>query len=204
VTRARATAALAAGAGLLEQAIGYALSAVDAVTPDLLPGPTPCREWDLRMLLRHGSESLAALQEGIGTGRVSLQPAAEGSDPAACPAQVFRARAARLRGACSGAARPDRVVAIADRHLALNITAAAGAVEIAVHGWDISHACGDHRPIPPALALDLLLIAPLLVTEADRHPPAGGHPLFAAPVTAAQAASPSSRLAAFLGRAPPA
>jgi hypothetical protein len=45
---------------LLEQAISYALGTVDTMTPQLLSRPTPCRGWDLRMLLRHASESLAA------------------------------------------------------------------------------------------------------------------------------------------------
>ncbi|MGH3301328.1 MAG: maleylpyruvate isomerase N-terminal domain-containing protein [Streptosporangiaceae bacterium] len=46
---------------LLEQAVGYARESVAVVTPDLLDRPTPCRDWDLAMLLRHGCESLAAL-----------------------------------------------------------------------------------------------------------------------------------------------
>ena len=35
------TGSLAAGAGLLEPAIGYALGAIQAVTPDLLSRATP-------------------------------------------------------------------------------------------------------------------------------------------------------------------
>jgi hypothetical protein len=67
--------------------------------------------------------------------------------------------------------------------------AATAALEVAVHGWDISRACGQRQPIPRALATDLLVIAPVLV------PRAGRHPLFAAPVTLAATASPSDRLA---------
>jgi len=74
--------------------------------------------------------------------------------------------------------------------------AATAALEVAVHGWDISRACGQRQPIPRALAIDLLAIAPVLV------PRAGRHPLFAAPVAVAATASPSDRLAAFLGRSP--
>jgi hypothetical protein len=74
--------------------------------------------------------------------------------------------------------------------------AATAALEIAVHGWDITRACGRCQPIPPVLATDLLVIAAVLV------PGTGRHPLFAAPVTVAAPASPSDRLAAFLGRTP--
>jgi len=62
--------------------------------------------------------------------------------------------------------------------------------------WDISRACGRCRPIPGALAVDLLAIAQVLV------PRTGRHPLFAGPLPVAATAGPSDRLAAFLGRSP--
>jgi hypothetical protein len=82
-------------ARLLEPSISYALGAVVAITPEQLSRRTPCRDWDLRMLLRHASESLAAIAEGIETGRVDLDPAAEDGDLAADPARAFRDRAGR-------------------------------------------------------------------------------------------------------------
>ena len=51
-------------ARLLEPSISYALGVALAVTPGLLSGPTPCGEWDLRMLLRHACESVTAFGEG--------------------------------------------------------------------------------------------------------------------------------------------
>jgi len=47
------------GSALLRPAIGYALAAADAITPGMLRWPTPCRGWDLLMLLRHVNESTA-------------------------------------------------------------------------------------------------------------------------------------------------
>jgi uncharacterized protein (TIGR03086 family) len=185
----------AAGAGLLERAIGYAVSAVHAVTPELLSRPTPCRGWDLRMLLWHVNESLAALLEGIEGGYVGLDANAADGDLAADPAPTFRDRADRLLGAWTDEGR-RRVVAIAGYPLAASIMAGAGALEIAVHGWDVAQACGRGRPIPHALATELLRISPLLVSDTGRHP------LFAPPVAVAVAASPSDRLTAFLGRSP--
>jgi uncharacterized protein (TIGR03086 family) len=196
MTQTASTAWPAEGAQLLEPSISYALGVVLAVTPELLSRPTPCREWDLRMLLRHASESLAALGEGIGTGRVSLAPAAEDGDLAADPARAFRDRACRLLDAWTSPGYQRQVIEIADCPLAAGVMAAAAALEVAAHGWDISRACGQRQPIPPALAIDLLVIAPVLV------PGTGRHPLFAAPVTVAATASPSDRLAAFLGRPP--
>lgn len=196
MTQAATAAWPAEGARLLKPSISYALGAVLAVTPELLSRPTPCRGWDLRMLLRHASESVAAIGEGIEAGRVGLDPAAEDGDLAADPARAFRDRAGQLLDACTGPGYRRQVIEIAGCPLAASVMAAAAALEVAVHGWDISRACGQHQPIPPALATSLLAIAPALV------PRTGRHPLFAAPVTIPATASPSHRLAAFLGRTP--
>jgi uncharacterized protein (TIGR03086 family) len=186
----------AEGTRLLEPSISYALGAVLAVTPELLPRLTPCRGWDLRMLLRHACESLTAFGEGIETGRVSLDPAAEDGDLEADPARAFRDRAGQLLDAWTSPGHQRQVIEIAGCPLAASVMAAAAALEIAVHGWDISRACGQRQPIPRPLATSLLAIAPVLV------PRAGRHPLFAAPVTVPATAGPSDQLAAFLGRAP--
>ena len=198
MTPAAATAWLAEGARLLEPSISYALSVALAVTPELLSCPTPCEEWDLRMLLRHACESLAAFGECIEAGRVGLDPAAEDGVLAADPARAFRDRAGQLLDAWTGPGpgHQRQVVEIAGCPLAASVMAAAAALEVAVHGWDISRACGQRRPIPRALATGLLAIAPVLV------PGTGRHPLFAEPVTVAATAGPSDRLAAFLGRSP--
>jgi uncharacterized protein (TIGR03083 family) len=240
--------------GMLEPAIGYALAAVQAVTPELLPHPTPCRGWNVGMLLRHATESLAALQEGIDAGRIGLDPAPD--DPAGEPAQLFRDRASRFLSvwagiartgaartdaartdaartdaartdaartdaartdaaetgtACAGSAQAEtagtecaqtgaddwpEIIAIADRRLTLGVMTGVGALEMAVHGWDLSRACGRCQPIPGALAAGLLDISPLLV------PRTGRAPLFGPPVTVSPMATPSAQLVAYLGRDP--
>ena len=186
----------AGGTGLLERALAYCLGAVGAVTPALLPRPTPCGNWDLRGLLHHLNDSLPALHEAADGGRVALDPATVHDSPTADPVRSFRERAARLLGAWSGPVGDDRVVLVGDLPLAVGVVAATGAVELAVHGWDVSQTCGQHRPIPDALATELLELCPLLV-------PAGARaPLFAARVTVPPSASPGDRLVALLGRHP--
>ena len=210
--------------GLLEPAIGYALAVVQAVTPELLPHPTPCRGWDVSMLLRHATESLTALQEGIDAGRVGLNPGPD--DPAGDPAQLFRDRASRFLSVWTRAMRPGaaetgtaetgaarietagteceqtgadawaEIIAIADRRLMLGVMTGVGALEMAVHGWDLSRACGHCQPIPGALAVGLLDISPLLV------PHTGRAPLFGPPVAMPPMATPSDQLVAYLGRNP--
>jgi len=76
------------------------------------------------------------------------------------------------------------------------MVAVTGAIEITVHGWDISVACGARRPVPPGLAAILLPIAPLLITPGTRPG------LFADPVRLPGPASAGDQLVAFLGRQP--
>jgi uncharacterized protein (TIGR03086 family) len=182
---------------LMEQAISYAGRSVLDVTPALLPRPTPCRSWNLEMLLRHASESLAVLHDATVTGHVALITATPDHDAAADPARNFRERAARLLAATAAADRRHQVVDIGDLPLAAIAIECAGAIEIAVHGWDISQACGQSRPIPDALAASLLAVAPLLIPETGRHPQ------FGPPVTVTAQAGPGDRLVAYLGRTPP-
>jgi Mycothiol maleylpyruvate isomerase N-terminal domain len=62
------------GHELLAGALLYALRTVPLVTGELLTAPTPCRDWDVRQLLLHACDSVAAVAEGLHTGRVGLDP----------------------------------------------------------------------------------------------------------------------------------
>jgi uncharacterized protein (TIGR03086 family) len=202
MTRSGKAARRVGGVELLERAIAYALGAVQGVTPSLLEAPTPCRDWDLRELLHHVDDSLAALHEGLGSSAVGPDPAGDpGSaggaraDPAGDPARRFRDRARRLLETLTRAGDGE-VVAVADLPLSAAMLASTGAIEIAVHGWDIARACGRDRPVPDGLAVELLRLCLPLVADAGR----GGQ--FAAPVTICATAAPSDRLIAYLGRDP--
>ena len=144
----------------------------------------------------------SALAEGFTDGRVSLVPGADyaGADcPGAegDPALPFTERGRDLLTRCVSAAGDGHgVIAVAGCPMAMSTLIVAGAIEIAVHGWDISRACGRRLPIPEPLAADLLRVAPALIGPADR-----GF-LFAPPVSVPAGATASDRLAAFLGRQP--
>jgi uncharacterized protein (TIGR03086 family) len=160
-----------------------------------MPRSTPCAGWDLRTLLRHLTDSLDALAEALGTGIVSRGVAkAAVRDQDLVPG--LSEGAGTLLCACAVAGTGDRRVAVGDRELTTSLVTMTGAIEIAVHGWDISVACAGHGTIPAGLARDLLPIAPLLVTPATR---AGR---FADPVPVPALAAPGDRLVAFLGRQP--
>lgn len=193
------TAALCRDVALLERAMGYTLGSLVLVTPDNLANPTPCAAWDLRALLRHMNDSLRTLHEAITIGHLDLlgvaHPEADYGDPELDPVETLRNRACQLVGAWAGARQPPDVT-IADRSLGAGLVAATGAIEVAVHGWDVARACGSRRPVPAALAEELLGLGRMLVADDDRAT------RFDAAVRLSAPAGPSDRLVAFLGRRP--
>jgi uncharacterized protein (TIGR03086 family) len=177
------------GCELLRRAVHYTIASADLIEPPLLTVATPCSAWNLGMLLLHLSESMDAIAEGLACGVVALVPPA-GRERG--PGSV-RARCARLLAAIP-AVPTGELVGIADLSLTDNALAYAGAMEIAVHGWDIAAACGQPRSIPAELASPLLRAADLLL-------PASARPdLFAEPLRPPAPATPSGTLLAFLGR----
>ena len=193
MTNEPATAPPLRGVALLERATNYALGALALVTPELTRRPTPCAGWSVATLLAHLDDSLAALRDAVDLGAVKLDPTR--TDLGSRPAATVRDHAGAVLGAWVNAEGP-RVATIGGCPLATGLVAAAGALELAVHGWDLAVACGDTRPIPSGLAAELLELAPLLVTSADRPT------RFARPVVVAGLATPGDRLVAFLGRRP--
>lgn len=190
-------APLSRGLELLDSAVSYALAGAALGTAQLLRRPTPCPGWDLATLLEHVSDSIGVIQQGIAAGDISASAAPPGyHGPGPDPVARLRRQAARLLETCAAAGPAERRVAIWDRELTASMVAVTGAMEIAVHGWDISVACGAPRPIPAGLASVLLPIAPLLITQQTRPG------LFADSVRLPGPASPGDELVAFLGRRP--
>lgn len=166
--------------------------------------PTPCSGWDLATLLFHMDDALSAFIEGsrevvsmsTTAPPVTPPPIAEGVGPHTILASVH-GKACALLGAWSDptvAARSDEV-RIGDRSLDRWQLAAAGALEIAVHGWDVGVSTGHARPLPERLAAELLDCADRLVSPADR--PTRFAPALPCPDNAAS----STRLLTLLGRA---
>ena len=191
MTASTPTTSFVGGLDLLERATSYTLGSLLMVTSADLARPTPCRDWDLRALLHHMNDSLAILHEAAETGYVALDalPADSGLDDLV---GSLKDRACRLLGEWSGSR--DRAISIADLSLASGLVAATGAIEVAVHGWDVSAACGQPREIPTQLAGDLLELALVLVIDDDRPD------RFGRPIRVPVGSSPSTRLLGWLGR----
>ena len=185
---------------LLAGAISYMLAVCAPIGAAELTLPTPCPDWNLAMLLGHLCQSMADLETALRTGRLDLdEPVGRaGGDPV----EALRDGAAQLlcAGYCYGG--PECFVAVGGLPMPAGLVACTGAVEIAVHGWDVSAARaragrgsgGPKTPIPAALATRMLRLGPLLV--------AGREGLFAVPVEVPAQASPGDRLVGYLGRDP--
>ena len=189
--------------GLLAGAVVYTLGVCALAGPHDMALPTPCADWNLAMLLAHLSASMADLETAIRAGALDLERPPD--DAVGDPVETLRDRAAQLLWAAYGYDDPGRFVAVSGLPVPVGLVACTGAVEIAVHGWDVSAArggagCAGARPIepidpiPPALATRMLQLCPLLV--------AGREGLFAGPVEVPAQASPGDKLVAFLGRDP--
>ncbi len=211
MSESRAPGTLFGGVALLERAISYTLGSLHIVTSPALSRRTPCAEWDLRGLLAHMNDSLVALQEAVDVGHVDVGhvdaghgpghahgpghgPVTGHDDPAADIVDALKGRACRLLGAWAGGG--GDLVFVGGCPVSTSIVTCVGAVEVAVHGWDVARACGRHRPIPVELAGELLRLCPAFVAGTDR--PAR----FAPPVAVSPLATSSDRLVAFLGRDP--
>ena len=174
---------------LLERAIGYARGTLGGVRPDLLTRPTPCAAWTLADLLAHMSDSLDALTEASrGVIAVAPPPRTE----AGATVAELRDKACHLLGAWSNP--HATAVRLGPARLESTMLLHAGALEIAVHGWDVGQATGSGEPVPEALARALAGSARALITAADRPL------LFAPPVSITGVATSSALLLAYTGR----
>lgn len=174
---------------LLDRALGFTrgvLADLDAGAPSL-SRRTPCHGWDLGQLLAHMEDALDAFAEGAG-GAISL----EARIPAVGRTDALREKACALLGAWSREC--PAVVTIGDQVAPTSVVAAAAALEITVHGWDVAQAIGRPTPIPEELAARLLPVADALVAADDRGP------LFGEVIEVPRDSSADTYLLAFLGR----
>ncbi len=176
------------GVELLERALGYTCAALTTITPDDLDRPTPCAGWRLDDLLAHMEDALDAFGEGA-AGTIGLHSTAP--TPARRRVATLQAKARALHGAWAAAgADPVLVGGVPMPVLAVSRLAA---VEIAVHGWDVSRTTNACAPLSESLADALLPVAVCLADTAAEGS-------FAPPLPARVGASAGERLLAALGR----
>jgi uncharacterized protein (TIGR03086 family) len=158
----------ARSSGLLERAVEYLHGSLALVSVDDLARPTPCADWDLGALLAHLDDSLAALCEVGDAGFVGLRGAAPYLVAVHGVVDRLSGRADDAVLAWSEGGPAFDPALVGGCPLSAELIAGAGALEVAVHGWDVATACGVDRPIPEDLAEDLLVRLSHLVVAEDR------------------------------------
>ncbi len=160
------TASPPASVAVLDSAVVWTHSCLQLARTSDLSLPTPCAAWDLGRLLAHMEDSLAALGEAAELGRVRLTEPTTEVDPGRIIDRIVQracaTRAAWLQRLTSAP------VSVGDLPLGRDTLAMVGALEIAVHGWDVAQAVGSGRPIPEDLAARLYDVAQLVVTPDER------------------------------------
>ncbi len=179
---------------LLDSAILWTHGCLQPARSSSLACPTPCRGWDLGQLLVHLDESLAAIGEAAELGRVAMAPRPVRPDPSQLVDRIVE-RACRTRAAWR-ARVTSAPLTIGDLGLGRDTVALVGALEIAVHGWDVAWATGRNQALPGALAVELLDVALAVVTAEER-----AH-RFAPALPEDLSAPAGDRLLAHLGRTP--
>ena len=181
-----------ASVAVLDSAVTWTHSCLQLARTSDLSVPTPCGDWDLGQLLAHMEDSLEALGEAAELGRVRVADLEGRVDPGRTIDRLVQractTRAAWLRRLTSAP------ISVGDLALGRDTLAMVGALEIAVHGWDVSQAVGTGLRMPEDLAARLYPVAQVVVSPAERGT------RFAAALHVPASAPMSTRLLAHLGR----
>lgn len=183
---------------LLDRAYAWTATRIAAVPADGLDAPTPCSRWNLQELLDHTIESMGmftdAIADAAGTGTgTGAGPNVRPLGPTAWDRAIAEL-AVRNRRAWQAPGIMDRTLELPIGTMPASMVVSASALEVVVHGWDISQASGEAAEIPDHLARPILAFARHAVDDATR----GDH--FAADVGIGD--TPAEALVAYLGRKP--
>jgi uncharacterized protein (TIGR03086 family) len=189
------TASPPASVAVLDSAVTWTHSCLQQARTSDLTLPTPCAAWNLGELLAHIEDSLAALGEAAEVGRVRVVDHPAYEDPGRTIDRIVQ-RACTMRAAWRHRLT-SAPISIGDLALGRDTLAMVGALEIAVHGWDVAQAVGSQPRMPEDLAARLYAAAQVIVTPDERGT------RFAQAVEVPLDAPVSTRLLAHLGRRQP-
>jgi uncharacterized protein (TIGR03086 family) len=185
------TATPPSSVAVLDSALVWAAQRLEGAL-EVDPGrPTPCRDWDLGRLLRHLDDGLLTLGEAGALGHVSTDPLPRRESGTLVELALRHARAAQQAWHGRITSAP---IGVGDLALAREDLVEVGALEVAVHAWDVSWATGEHAHLPDHLAVPLLDVADAVVTHDQRGR------RFGAPQMVSPRAPAGTRLLAHLGR----
>jgi uncharacterized protein (TIGR03086 family) len=169
---------------------------VVGVRPEHLLEPTPCRDWNVRLLLNHiigGNHTFAEVARG---GRPD--PTGEMDDyTLPDPGTNYIASADAVLAAWAEPGAMERRVHMPFGDIPASAAVSIHFLDIVVHGWDLARATGQDTTIEPDLAAEALDISQGLLSPELRETGVFG------PEVPISADDPlHDRLVAFVGRRP--
>ncbi|MET9895678.1 TIGR03086 family metal-binding protein [Streptomyces sp. NPDC006465] len=186
------------GIELLTLAHARLRDAVAGVPEGAWGAPTPCGEWTVRQVLNHARLDQQAYGAAItGSGWPDADPFHPVDGLEADAAAALDKVLADVADVYGGLSADAEEVATPLGPLPFRVAAAAGAMDAAVHAWDIAVATGQESPLDDDLAAGIGLAADRL---ADHLRDAFG--VFAAAREVPEGAGRAEALLAFLGRDP--
>ncbi len=177
------------------RAMSSAAGFVNAVRPDRWHVPTPCTEWDLRVLVTHmASENLWAGELFRGKTIAEVGDRFDGDVLGDDPVGAFNRS---VEAATAGVSVPGAMQAVC--HLSFGDFAGAEYAkqmfqDLLIHGWDVAKASGRDATLEPALVEACYPISEEMMALA------AGSGAFGTAVPVPEEAPKQTRLLALLGR----
>ncbi|MGW5476660.1 TIGR03086 family metal-binding protein [Streptomyces sp. NPDC004008] len=173
---------------------------VRTVRPEQLSGATPCTEFDVRTLLSHivgGTRRIAVI--GAGGDGLAVRPFVDGVADDGWP-EAYDAAGGEVRRAWADDARLDAMVRVPWGETPGRNALSGYVMEAVTHTWDLWEALGRPLELDPDVAEFALAVARVVLPEPER----GDDVPFGSARPAPEGADAYERLAAWLGRRPPA
>jgi uncharacterized protein (TIGR03086 family) len=172
---------------------------VAAVSADGWARPTPCEQWNVAQVLRHAAGDQLAYAAAItGSGGPAENPfepsTASPDDPADYLEAALQGAVAAWSTVAPGTA--DLPTPLPQGAMAADAAAAAAALDIAAHAWDIAVATGQPSPLPAELAAQLMPVATGIVE------PLRAYGVYAAALAPDPGDDAAATLLRYLGRDP--
>jgi uncharacterized protein (TIGR03086 family) len=172
---------------------------VAAVSDDAWARSTPCAQWNVAQVLRHAAGDQLAFAAAItGSGGPAENPfepsAARPDGPRAFLEDALRAAGAAWSTVVPGTA--DLPTPLPQGTMDAGAAAAAAALDMAVHAWDIAVATGQPSPLPAGLAAQLTPVATAIVE------PLRAYGVYAAALAPEPGDDDDATLLRYLGRHP--
>ena len=169
---------------------------VAGVRPEQLREPTPCRDWDVRLLLNHiigGNHMFADVARGGSPDRLGDMDDYTRPDPGT----NYLASAESVLAAWSEPGAMERRCHMPFGDIPAPAAVSIHFLDLVVHGWDLATATGQDSTISPDLAAEALDISYDLLSPELRE-----LGVFGPEIPAAADDPLHERLVAFMGRRP--